>query len=508
MNHYSIAECIIKYGASDYLKAIRKRFQAGGYTRERFIFLAARAYVLIDKPLRAMALLGSFDSPILSGDYNVKLLDLTSKIKTMSLGSFPTCSLNMIAKDERLNIGFALDSADDIMDEIVVCDTGSADTTREIASLYGATVVSAPWRDDFSFARNSAINASTCSWIFWMDADDVLDPKSKGELINLWRTSGPVAAAFRVACGQENNGYGEFMQVRLFPRIQGLRFERRVHEQIMFSAARQNIPFTQCPSVRIVHTGYNDPAARKAKARRNKPLIQSELKECPGDPALLLNYGDCCMVLEERENAYKAYMRIARNRTMYDTYPEVFVQAVFNIAGLHYAKKEYSSAVLWLMACLNLDPTRIEALFLLGLAHEALREFPKAFDCFLATARGKSALRQTATNASAIKIRAIYNCARILLSAGYFGQAEDLLTHAIGVFPNVVEYYTLLGQASIRQNKLKEAALAFARSLSLSPEKNVDAYIGMALVYAQLNDYGKAREYLEMVTVPVLRQAP
>lgn len=501
MEQYPIAECIAKYGASGYLKAVRKRFCAGRYTKERFMYLAASAYVLIEKPNRALALLESIDSPINSSDYNGRLSNLTSKIKSLPVASSPACSLNMIAKNEAKNIGPALDSIDDIMDEIVVCDTGSTDTTREIAALYGATVLSAPWKDDFSAARNSAILASTCPWIFWMDADDVLDPASKSELVNLWRTAGPVAAAFRIACGRENTGYGEFMQVRLFPRKKDVLFERKVHEQIMFSAARQNIPFMQYPLVRIFHTGYNDREARKAKARRNKPLILSELKENPSDPALLLNYGDCCMVLEERDIAYKTYLCIARNAAMYDEHPDVFVQAVVNIAGLHYTKKEYDTAIVWLMACLNLDPTRTEALFLLGLSYEATRDFPKAFDCFLAAARGKSALRQTATNAFKIKIQSVYHCAKLLLSEGRYGQVEELLTHAITAFPRVVEYHTLLGQASIKQKKLKEAATAFLQSLSLSPDKNVDAYIGMALVYAHLHDYGKAREYLKMGNV-------
>jgi tetratricopeptide (TPR) repeat protein len=204
------------------------------------------------------------------------------------------------------------------------------------------------------------------------------------------------------------------------------------------------------------------------------------------------------MVLEEWDDAWKAYERIARDRRMYDEYPEVFVQAVLNIAGLLHSKKEYPSAIVWLMACLNLDRTRIEALFLLGLCYEASGDFSPAFDAFLAAAKGNGALRQTVTNASKIKIQSIYHCAWILLSTRYYGQAEELLTHAINAYPNVVEYHTLLGQASIRQNKLKEAALAFMRSLSLSPEKNVDAYIGMALVYVQLHDFGKAREYLKM----------
>ncbi len=501
MQNYSIAECIRKYGASGYLNVVRKRFCAGGYSRERFIYLAARTYLLIDKPGRALALLESLDSAIISSDYNTNLLDLTGKMKSLPIVSSPTCSLNMIAKNESLNIASALDSVDDIMDEIVVCDTGSVDSTKEIAALYGATVICEPWRDDFSAARNSAINASTCSWIFWMDADDVLDPRSKGELINLWRTAGAVAAAFRIACQQDACGAGEFMQVRLFPRKKGVKFERRVHEQIMFSALRNNIPFIQCPLVCVVHTGYNGPETRKAKALRNRPLILAELSEFPDDPALLLNYGDCLMVLEQWDDAFKTYMCIARNRTIHDKYPEVFVQAVFNIAGLHHSKKDYDSAKLWLMACLNLDPTRIEALFLLGLIHEALRNFPRALECFLAAARGNGTLRQTATNTYKIKIQSIYHCARILLSAQYFSQAEELLTHAIKAFPNVVEYYTLLGQASIKQNKLKEAAAAFLQSLSMSPDKNVDAYIGMALVYEQMHDYGKVKEYLKMGNV-------
>jgi tetratricopeptide (TPR) repeat protein len=333
-----------------------------------------------------------------------------------------------------------------------------------------------------------------------MDADDILEAGSKAYLVNLWRSSGPRAAAMRITCRQDACGMVEFMQVRLFPRTKGMLFERRVHEQIMFSAQRLGIAFVQCPWVRIVHTGYAEAQARKAKARRNEPLIIAELSDHPDDPALLLNYGDCLMELERRDEALAAYRSIARTKELYYKHPDVFIQALFNIACLLHSKNEYREAALWLMACLNLDPTRIEALFMLGKCREALGGFQKAFDCFIAAARGAGKLRQTATNAEKIKIQSIYHCARILLSAGYYEQAQELLTHAITAYPRVVEYHTLLGQAAIKQNKLTIAAQAFTRSLSLSLDKNADSYIGMALVYALAHDLPKAREYLRRGT--------
>jgi len=496
MEHYITSQSVENYGAAGYLKGLRARFLSGGYSRERFVYLAARTYMLIDKPKRAVALLESLDAPITSSDYNGKLLELTLKLRTLEAPAYPTCSLNMIAKNEAGNIACALESIDDIMDEIVVCDTGSVDSTREIASLFGAVVVSAPWKNDFSAARNRAISASGCSSIFWMDADDVLDGNSKAHLVNLWRSAGPIAAAMRVACRQDNCGMGEFMQVRLFPRSHGLRFERRVHEQIMFSLRREGICLVQCPWVRIVHTGYASAHARKTKALRNEPLIVAELRDHPEDPALQLNYGDCLMTLERWDDALATYLNIARNQTLYAVHPEVFVQSLFNIACILFSKKAYGPAIKWLNACLNLDPSRTEALLFLGRSHEAMGDMAAALDNFVAAARGSGKLRQTATNEVKIKIQSIYQCARLLLLNEKYGLAEELLTHATLAFPTVVEYHTLLGRAAFKQNKLKEAAMAFMRSLSLSPHHNTDAYIGMALVYARMHDAAKAQAFL------------
>ncbi len=59
-------------------------------------------------------------------------------------------SLCMIAKNEAKNIGAAIDSVKSIVDEIIVVDTGSSDTTSALAKKCGAQVYSFHWNDDFS----------------------------------------------------------------------------------------------------------------------------------------------------------------------------------------------------------------------------------------------------------------------------------------------------------------------------------------------------------------------
>ena len=66
-------------------------------------------------------------------------------------------SLCMIVRDEEDVLGRCLDSVKDAVDEIIIIDTGSEDRTKETALKYTQNVYDFPWRDDFSAARNFAL---------------------------------------------------------------------------------------------------------------------------------------------------------------------------------------------------------------------------------------------------------------------------------------------------------------------------------------------------------------
>ncbi len=63
-----------------------------------------------------------------------------------------TISLCMIVKNEERVLARCLDSVADLMDEIIVVDTGSTDRTKEIASRYTDLIYDFVWTDDFSAA--------------------------------------------------------------------------------------------------------------------------------------------------------------------------------------------------------------------------------------------------------------------------------------------------------------------------------------------------------------------
>src|SRR5258708_6375956 len=86
----------------------------------------------------------------------------------------PTLGLSMIVKDGADTLRNCLESVRGTVDEIVVADTGSTDSSPDIARQYGATCVSIPWANDFAQARNAALAYSTTDWVLSLDADEEL----------------------------------------------------------------------------------------------------------------------------------------------------------------------------------------------------------------------------------------------------------------------------------------------------------------------------------------------
>ena len=86
-----------------------------------------------------------------------------------------TISLCMIVKNEEAVLARCLDSIKDLMDEIIIVDTGSSDSTKEIALRYTNKVYDFAWVDDFAAARNFSFSKATMDYIYAPDADEVID---------------------------------------------------------------------------------------------------------------------------------------------------------------------------------------------------------------------------------------------------------------------------------------------------------------------------------------------
>lgn len=105
--------------------------------------------------------------------------------------SVMTISLCMIVKNEEQHIARCLDSVAELVDEIIIVDTGSADSTVGIASGYTQKVCSYSWKDDFAAARNHSFALATMDYCMWMDADDILEETQKDKFLQLKQSLSP-----------------------------------------------------------------------------------------------------------------------------------------------------------------------------------------------------------------------------------------------------------------------------------------------------------------------------
>jgi tetratricopeptide (TPR) repeat protein len=203
-------------------------------------------------------------------------------------------TLSMIVKNEEANLPVCLGSVADLMDEVIVVDTGSADRTREVAARFGARVHEFPWCDDFGAARNEGLRHATGDWVLWLDADDCLDEDNRQRLRAVFTRLGGEMDAYamkvRSALDPAQSAAKLLDQVRLFPRHPEVRWRYRVHEQIM-PAVNLRGGSVRWTDVIIDHRGYQDAALRRRKLERNLRLLHLDEKDHPEDAYVLFNLG-------------------------------------------------------------------------------------------------------------------------------------------------------------------------------------------------------------------------
>ncbi len=208
--------------------------------------------------------------------------------------SKPRLSVFLITKNEERFLGQCLESVRDVASQIVVLDTGSTDWTKSIAERFGATVCSSDWCDDFSAARNAALEKVTGDWVLMLDADEELLPDQKEKLRRLM--DDPSAIAWRLPMmdeGREDEGVSHVP--RLFRNAPGLFYVGRIHEQIFSSVEVRRQEWgleNKFGDATLLHHGYTQEMVRsRDKIARNLRLLQLAIEELPGEPNLLMNLG-------------------------------------------------------------------------------------------------------------------------------------------------------------------------------------------------------------------------
>lgn len=165
-------------------------------------------------------------------------------------------SLCMIVKNEESVLKRCLDSIKDLMDEIIIVDTGSTDNTISIAKEYTDRIYEYTWDYNFSNARNFCISKATCDYIYTADADEVIDEDNRKAFRLLKENILPEIEIVQMYySGQyENNtvyNYDEELRPKLFKRERSFTFIDPIHETLRLD------PVVYDSDVRIFHKPHD-----------------------------------------------------------------------------------------------------------------------------------------------------------------------------------------------------------------------------------------------------------
>lgn len=145
-------------------------------------------------------------------------------------------SATIVTLNEERNIARAIESLR-CVDEILVVDSGSTDSTRELALRLGARVIEEPWRG-YAGQKNFASQSASFDWILSLDADEALSEELEAEILVLKR-DGPRRDGYampRLAqyLGRwiRHGGWYPDRKVRLFHRAKAEWVGEYVHESV------------------------------------------------------------------------------------------------------------------------------------------------------------------------------------------------------------------------------------------------------------------------------------
>nr|MCR5446016.1 glycosyltransferase family 2 protein [Schwartzia sp. (in: firmicutes)] len=146
----------------------------------------------------------------------------------------------VIVKNEEKNIESWLESARRLADQIIVVDTGSEDKTKALAAEGGAELFDFPWCNDFSAAKNYALEQADGDWIVFLDADETIRendaPKAREAMeryLKDMRVMGFVCRLVDYDQKEPEVEKDDCYQIRIFRNSRSIRYEGRIHEHLV-----------------------------------------------------------------------------------------------------------------------------------------------------------------------------------------------------------------------------------------------------------------------------------
>lgn len=341
-------------------------------------------------------------------------------------------SVCLIVKNEIDVLKRCIDSVktklNDVVDDIVIIDTGSDDGTIDLIKSLDCRLYHFKWCNDFAAARNYSLSIAKNEWVLVLDADEfVVDVEITNidEMLNNNKN-----AIFEINIVNYGDFEGGSYSVSKVPRIFNKSFvsyKGIIHEEPFWlydKGELLTLPIT------IHHTGYIDSVVeKKQKANRNIMLLKESLKDNE-NYYLRMQLAKSFMRKEKYKEAIENLEMVVFNESCrkYDYYVTSIIEYIRCLLNLKQNETALIFEKFWDRCCDN-----DEYKYYMGHVYMRCKLYEKSVDCF------GGILEKEKTQIS--KVMVMYS----------LGQ----LFYVIGIYDESIKYFEMCGSYSNSLENIK-----------------------------------------------------
>jgi len=400
----------------------------------------------------------------------------------------------MIVRNEAKFLPHCLRSVRDIVDEIIVVDTGSSDGSPKIARELGARVYEHEWNDDFSSARNRSIELARGRWILVLDADEIIAERDKRAIAALlngraaghlftYRSYSNDSRDVRWVSNDgsyaEGNGWDGWIAgqvVRLFRRDTRIRFEGAVHETVDSSIRRCGGKIAATGI--IIHHFHEKKGKEKLREKQLQYLRLCERSLRVQAPSAKVFF-DMGLIRRHILNDLRGAAALHEQALEVD--PD-HVDARIELALLCHLRQDAAGAAEHLAKIFEKAPENAPAWFLCGIILEQRGKIDKAVHCYE---------RALAANPHLVDARV--NLGALWAKEGQYEKARKEWMMVYRLNPSNAKALLNLGALELREGKTEAAQQFFEKALASSPE-SAPLWNNLGVLHAGTGRLDQARQ--------------
>ncbi len=372
-------------------------------------------------------------------------------------------SLSMVVRNEEANLQACLESVKDLVDEMIVVDTGSTDKTISIAKNAGAKVHSISWPGDFVPARNLALQLVQGDWVLVLDADERLCYECIPELHELISKENILLInLLRYEVEAAMSPYSNMS--RLFRKHPRIKWTRPYHSMVDDSIKEileiePQWHIINCSKPALIHYGYRPNLIKENnKPNRLRIAMEAWLKEHPGDPYTCSKLGGLEVSEGRIEVGIKLLNEGLKNQQIQKTNSSDHYELLLHL-GIAQSKKDPNQAIRTYQAALQLQiDKRLSLGAQLNLAN-LLMQRGDLNEAFLLTSNVTRIAPEVAIG--------WYNLGLIMRKKGELYAAIQAYEASIKINPNHPESHQNYAVAQLLSGEIDRARKSFKKAINL-----------------------------------------